>query len=203
MDAAVAGYFVKPVEIGMEERALSRKVFSYDRLIRPLEGEMTRLVWRIVRDREDAEDALQDALSTIWKKRRRVCVHPNPRALVLRICINAAYDALRKQHRRRKHEEPNSYEQNHAHIASSQTGALEKLVQKETEKEILAAIGRLPRRQAVAVLLRIVREQPYDMIARIMGCSEGTVRIHVARGRNRLSQWLAHLSPHPQKEVSK
>ena len=74
-------------------------------------------------------------------------------------------------------------------------------MQKETEREILEAVGRLPRKQAVAVLLRIVKEQPYDLIAQAMGCSESTVRIHVARGRARLNKWLAHLNPLPPGEV--
>jgi RNA polymerase sigma-70 factor (ECF subfamily) len=202
----------KPAEIAKEEGALKDRDFSYDRFIRPNEGQMTRVVWRIVRDPEDAEDTLQDALSTIWKKRGLVCVHPNPRALILKICINAAYDTLRKRSRRRKHEEPTTlhlYTQQedkpgltHS-LAASHTGALDKLVQKETEGEILEAIGRLPRKQAVAVLMRIVREQPYEVIAQAMGCSESTVRIHVARGRARLNKWLAHLNPHPPGEVSK
>jgi len=196
-------YIVKPVKIGREERAVTGKDFSYDQLIGPIEGRMTRLLWRIVRNPEDAQDALQDALSTIWKKRRRVCRHPNPQALILKICADAAYDTLRKQQRRRKHENPEEHRQNHENIVSCQTEAPDKLVQKETEAEILAAIGRLPRKQAVAVMLRIVQEQPYEIIASVLACSETTVRIHVSRGRNRLSQLLAHLAPRPPKEAAK
>jgi RNA polymerase sigma-70 factor, ECF subfamily len=205
-------YFDNALKIDKEEGALKDREFSYDRFIRPHEGQMTRVVWRIVRNPEDAEDTLQDALSTIWKKRRLVCTHPNPRALILKICIDAAYDTLRKRHRRRQHEEPTtlqhySREEDKPGLTHSQaishSSALDTLVQKETESEILDAIGRLPRNQAVAVLMRIVKEQPYELIARAMGCSESTVRIHVARGRARLNKWLAHLNPHPHGEVSK
>jgi RNA polymerase sigma-70 factor (ECF subfamily) len=204
--------FDNAAEIDKEEGALKDRDFSYDRFIRPHEGQMTRVVWRIVRNPEDAEDTLQDALSTIWKKRRLVCTHPNPQALILKICINAAYDTLRKRRRRRKHEEPTALHLDTQQedkprltnsLPASQTSALDKLVQKETEREILEAIGRLPRNQAVAVLMRIVKEQPYEVIAQAMGCSQSTVRIHVARGRARLNQWLAHLNPHPPGEVSK
>jgi RNA polymerase sigma factor (sigma-70 family) len=204
--------FDNALKIDKEEGALQDRDFSYDRFIRPNEGQMTRVVWRIVRNPEDAEDTLQDALSTIWKKRRLVCTHPNPRALILKICINAAYDTLRKRRRRRNHEEPTAlhlYSQQEDKpvftnsLTAFQASALDQLVQTETEREILEAIGRLPRNQAVAVLMRIVKEQPYEVIAQAMGCSENTVRIHVARGRARLSNWLAHLNPHPPGEVSK
>lgn len=190
--------------IATEEVALKDRDFSYNEHIRPHEELMARVVWRIVRHPEDAEDTLQDALSTIWKKRGLVGKHPNPQALILRICINAAYDTLRKRRRHKRDEstslhlypqEENNRGQLHS-LAASHANALDKLVQKETETEILEAIGRLPRKQAVAVLMRIVKEQPYEVIAQAMGCSETTVRIHVARGRARLNQWLAHLAPY-------
>ena len=41
---------------------------EYERLIAPIENRMIRCVWRIVRDPDDAEDALQDALLTVWKR---------------------------------------------------------------------------------------------------------------------------------------
>ncbi|MBZ5544338.1 MAG: hypothetical protein LAO07_11760, partial [Acidobacteriia bacterium] len=65
---------------------------EYERLIAPIEDRMIRSVWRIVRDPTDAEDALQDALLTVWKRWGPVRRHPNPHALALRICINAAHD---------------------------------------------------------------------------------------------------------------
>ncbi len=60
---------------------------------------------------------------------------------------------------------------------------------------ILAAIGRLPKRQAEAVLLRIVEEQSYEEIARGMNCSETTVRIHVMKARAALTRRLARHRP--------
>ena len=67
---------------------------DYEDLIRPIEHQMIRSVWRIVADPGDAEDAFQDALAKVWKNWGRVRRHPNPHALILRMCANAAYDAL-------------------------------------------------------------------------------------------------------------
>lgn len=91
-----------------------------------------------------------------------------------------------------KHEKQEESNQLSNRSESDLPDALEK---KETESEILKAISRLPRKQAVAVLMRIVQEQPYDAIAKTLGCKEVTARIHVSRGRVRLSQWLSHLIP--------
>ncbi len=74
----------------------------YDELIAPMEATMTRSIWRVVRNAELAEDCLQDALAVIWKKRFQVRLHPNPPALILKICLNTAYDSLRKLERMRR-----------------------------------------------------------------------------------------------------
>jgi RNA polymerase sigma-70 factor, ECF subfamily len=157
-----------------------------------MESRMMRSIWRIIRQKEAAEDALQDALALIWKKRDAVARHPNPQALILKISIAAAYDAVRKNRRRLRHEisglagEP---------ADDSAVPAVKESEDRRLRAAVLAAIGCLPRRQATAVLLRIVEEQSYEEIARAMDCSETTVRVHVNRARTALARRLAFLRP--------
>lgn len=56
---------------------------EYQRLLAPIEDQMMRAVWRVVRDPSDTEDAFQEALLRIWKRWDRICTHPNPHALIL------------------------------------------------------------------------------------------------------------------------
>lgn len=70
---AAAHYIVPERAVTVEPRA-----FDYDSLVRPLEGRLMRCVWRIVRQREAAEDALQDALTVIWRKGRWWPGTPSP-----------------------------------------------------------------------------------------------------------------------------
>jgi RNA polymerase sigma-70 factor (ECF subfamily) len=162
----------------------------YEQLIRPVEAQMMRTIWRIVRHDQLAEDTLQDAMTIIWQKRNRIQRHPNPPALILKICLNCAYDSLRKQHRLRQQQNLTKLT---ASVIQARNNASQELEQKQIVAEVLNAIGRLPRNQALAILMRIVKEQSYDVIAQSLGCSETTARIHVSRGRKRLSQWLVHL----------
>jgi len=192
---AKQGWLEHPEEIFLKDKKL-----FFEQLIEPIEHQMMRSIWRIVRDPEMAKDALQDSLAKIWKRLDRVRIHPNPRALILKICLNAAIDSLRKRKRLHQHEKT---EPLHRFPIQPNTTAYESLERKKTEAEILEAIKRLPRRQAVAVLMRLIQDQPYAVIAQAMECSETTVRIHVSRGRARLSQWLSHLKPASLKEVSK
>ncbi len=171
----------------------------YELLIAPVESQMIRTIWRVVRHPQLAEDTLQEALTTIWKKHSRIRRHPNPQALILKICLNAAYDSLRKQSWTQKNRISSLFKKV---PLSAEDTVSQDLERKETKNEIHNAISQLPRKQAVAVLMRVVQDLPYETIAQTMGCSEITVRIHVSRGRKRLSQRLSHLLSTPSKETS-
>jgi len=175
---------------------------DYERLIRPIEDRMIRTVWRIIRDLDDADEAFQKALLVIWNRWDRIRRHPNPHALILRICVNSAYDILRRKASQRRHEELEGIP---ANLPDPSFSAPEQLVdlEKENRAEIFLAIEQLPRKQAEAVLMRFVQELSYTEIARALGCREVTVRKHISRARARLCKLLAHLAPLSSKEVLK
>ena len=191
---AVTADIRRPVEAA----AMENREFDYDGLVRPMESRMMRSIWRIVRQKEAAEDALQEALAVIWKKRDAVARHPNPQALILKISVDAAYDALRKSRRRLRHEIQTAREE-FADVSAAPPP--KEAEDKSLRTEILEAIGCLPKRQATAGLLRIVEERSYEEIARAMDCSEATARIHVMRARAALARRLARHRPGSAGEV--
>jgi RNA polymerase sigma-70 factor (ECF subfamily) len=166
---------------------------EYERLIAPIEDRMMRTVWRVTRDPDDTEDAFQEALLTIWKRWDRILTHPNPQALVLQICINAAHDVLRRKVRQGKLTVMEDMPDSSASVLENISGA-------EQDAEVLRAIGLLSKNQARAMLMHAVEEIPYGDIAAAMDCRESTVRKHVARARTKLRTLLAHLLPAVQKE---
>jgi len=161
----------------------------YDTYLAPLETRMLRTAWRITRDRDRAHDALQDAMARIWKHRERVRCHPNPAALVLRITIQAAIDVLRRERRRRRAEGTATLS---SWRATSPTAAAERT---EAQAMVLEAVAQLPRKQAVAVTLRVLEDERYETIAAALGCAEATARVHVLRGREKLKYLLHALAP--------
>ena len=171
---------------------LAQTLSDYDRLIRPVEDQMVGSIWRILPNGDDADDALQDALVTILRRLPRIRCHPNPHALILKICADAAYDLLRRKLRRRSQEGATCELDAVAEATSSPP---EQLADRERDKEIASAIARLSRNQATAVVMRLIQRQTYRDIAAALGCQETTARIHVTRGRRRLSSLLAHLAP--------
>ena len=96
----VSGIAVAPL-IHPAAAAMDEREPGYDELIRPVESMMMRSIWRIVRQRESAEDALQDALAVIWRKRHEVARHPRPEALILRIALSGQGSSMTPAWRRR------------------------------------------------------------------------------------------------------
>jgi RNA polymerase sigma-70 factor (ECF subfamily) len=170
---------------------------EYERLIAPIEDRMMRAVWRVCRDPSDTEDAFQEALLAVWKRWDRIRSHPNPHALILHICTNAAHDALRRKARRGKWLDAAAIAED---IADSSAPASQTLSGAEQDAEVLRAIGLLSKNQGRAILMHAVEEIPYVEIAAAMDCREATVRKHVARARARLRRLLSHLIPAVRKE---
>jgi RNA polymerase sigma-70 factor (ECF subfamily) len=156
-------------------------------LITSLDRRLFATVWRVLRHAQDAEDALQNALTTIWQKRAAIESHPAPQALILRICADAAVDQLR---RRRNLNGQGELEDS---IPTNATGPAECAIERETSELLMSSIARLSPNQATAILMRFIQEEPFESIAAALGCSTTTAREHVARGRERLSQLLAHM----------
>jgi RNA polymerase sigma-70 factor (ECF subfamily) len=166
----------------------------YQELIAPIEDRMIRSVGRIVRNPDDAADAFQNALLYIWKDLEKIHKHPNPHGYIIRVCVSAAYDVLRKRSKVIKREVAAEYEPT-AHDSPEHLAS-----EKELEQDVLRAIASLPRQQAEAVLLRIVDGESFDSIAKALDCSETTARSHVSKGKAKLRELLSYLNPRRVKE---
>jgi RNA polymerase sigma-70 factor, ECF subfamily len=170
----------------------------YDDLIAPLETTMMRSIWRIVRNADLAEDCLQEALAVIWKKRLLISRHPNPPALILKICLDAAYDSLRRVATMRRQMDLSKLNDEPAPADHSADRHLE---ERELQEQVQQAIRRLPRKRALAVMMRLIHEESFEAIAQALDCSEVTVRIHISKGRAQLRKWLSPLCQSLRQEV--
>jgi RNA polymerase sigma-70 factor, ECF subfamily len=167
----------------------------YERHIRPMEPKLIGAVWRVLGNEQEASDALQDALTRIWKHRRQLETHSNPSAWMTRIALNAAYDRLRLR-------KASTTEPLPAEIEGADPSASSIIEQRETERALLKEIGRLSPKQGQAILLRLVEDLPFKDVAEALGCSEATARVHVQRGRERLRDRLSNLHPTPKRSQS-
>ena len=109
---------------------------------------------------------------------------------MLRICLNSAYDLLRRKTRQRQRENTSAVLPDLLEPAPT---IVQEISAANESGEVLAAIGSLSKNQGPPILMHTVEEITYRDIAAAMHCREVTVRKHVARARVRLRTLLFHL----------
>ncbi len=65
----------------------------------------------------------------------------------------------------------------------------------EPAEEIVVALGRLSPNQRACIVLRYLEDQPEAEVARLLGMRPGTVKAHLAKGRERLRAALGAATP--------
>lgn len=164
---------------------------DYDRIVRPIERQMMQSAWRYTQNAEDADDAFQEAIAQILRRMHPIRSHPNPQALILRVCTNVACDIVRRRLRRVSRERPLGGED----PATSAGDAAAALLDSKCRNQVSVAVARLPERQGTAVTMRFLLDCSYEKVATALGCAEATARVHAARGLEKLRDLLADLNP--------
>jgi RNA polymerase sigma-70 factor (ECF subfamily) len=180
--------------------ARSGEEAAYRELVRRYERPLFSLLYRMVRDRELAEDLAQEtfvkALNAIDSYRPEFKFS----SWIFKIANNAAIDHLRRREldtlslEGSPHAEtPEAIEATALQIGDRQESPLDEVEARELGGEIEAAIARLRPEYRSCILLRHVEGRAYEEIAEILGLPLGTVKTYIHRARNELRRELAHL----------
>ncbi|HEV8455489.1 MAG TPA: sigma-70 family RNA polymerase sigma factor [Gemmatimonadales bacterium] len=181
-------------------RARSGQEAAYRELIRRYERPVFALLFRMVRDRELAEDLAQEtfvkALNAIDSYRPEFKFS----SWIFKIGNNAAIDHLRRRELDTLSldgsphaETPEAMQATALQIGARQESPLDIVEAKELGGAIEAAIGSLRPEYRSCILLRHVEGRAYEEIAEILNLPLGTVKTYIHRARNELRQSLAHL----------
>lgn len=153
----------------------------YRREYRPLVG----LAFVLCGNRNAAEELVQDAFTTTYQKWSEVSTYDRPEAWIRTVLVNRT-----RSWGRRKSAEARAMTRLKGRRDGSGVGELA-----EPDHEFWTAVRNLPKRQSQAVALHYLEDRPVDDIAAILGCSTGTVKTHLSRGRSALSQSLSLPAP--------
>ncbi len=149
-------------------------------LVERHQTELYRYAFAMLRDREAAEDAVQDAferaLAALGRYPEEQLRSMRLRAWLYRVTLNVVRNALRRNRR----ETPVGPEKL-SELAGVASGE-----RREETMDVLAALGRLPERQRTAITLRYLQDLPYAEIVAATGWPEATARTLVRRGLGRL-----------------
>ncbi len=181
-------------------RAAAGSERAYRELLERYQRPVFSLVYRMVRDREQAEDLAQETFVKVFNHLQRYDPKYKFSSWIFKIASNLTIDTLRRKelvtvslqgsrHATTADEE----EATRITVESRDANPEEHLEAKELGEEIEQAIGTLRAEYRTAILLRHVEGRPYEEIAEIMGVPLGTVKTYIHRARGELRESLAHL----------
>jgi RNA polymerase sigma-70 factor, ECF subfamily len=150
---------------------------------------MWAVALRIMRDPEDAADALQDAYIAAFRRAASFRGESQVTSWLHRVVVNACLDRLRSIRLRETKPLPENLDR------SRKMGAITKdpVEIKEQRSVVAAALGTLNADQRAALVLVDMEGYSVEEAAQILGCAPGTVKSRCARGRARLLPLLSHL----------
>jgi RNA polymerase sigma-70 factor, ECF subfamily len=169
---------------------------AFDERFAALAALSYKVGYRLVGDRNEAEDLAQEALARAFASWRKVAAYDE--AWVARVTANLAIGRWRKSRRLVGDQAGGSRDGSDDGAAHrGRPGWVRPLPPPDPvdHLELVAALRSLPQRQREVVALRYLADLPESEVAAAMGCTTGTVKQHASRGLAALRRRLAHLGP--------
>ena len=141
---------------------------------------LRRMAVALCRDPHRADDLVQTTLEKMYGSWPRVHEMEDPHAYARTVLVRALISEQRRHWWTREHSTADAGER--------EVAAVEHL---DDRLDLRAALGSLPPRQRMAVVLRHLEDLPVGEVAVLMGCSEGTVKSTTSDGLRALRAMLA------------
>ena len=168
---------------------------AYRELISRYERPVFSLIFRMVRDRERAEDLAQEVFLRVYRSRKRYVPGSKFSTWLYTIAHNVASNAIRTLSRRKEVNlapqssgELSGNPMDAAAIAASGLMPTRQLDKAELRDVVKLAVGNLNERQRMAVLLNKFEHLSYEEIGEVMQLSPSAVKSLLSRARANLRE---------------
>ena len=169
-------------DLRLVERALGGDRDAFNDLVTHHQDHLWALVVRMVPDRDQASDAVQEAFLSAWRNLARFR-GGSVRSWLGRIAINSAMDAQRARKRRPSQPYPELEDDSWQPPAGAADDPERTVVASERSRALAAALARITADQRTAIVLFDIEGYDYHEIADLTGVSLGTVKSRIHRGR--------------------
>lgn len=166
---------------------------AFSEIVRRHRDRLWAVALRTLGDREEAADAVQDALMSAYRAARTFRGQSAVTTWLHRITVNACLDRARKAASRRASltDDTERLEQ----LLEPHESAAGPAEREDVHRQLIQALGQLPVEQRAALVLVDMQGYPVAEAAQVLDIAVGTVKSRCARGRARLLPLVAHLRP--------
>ncbi|WP_367043703.1 RNA polymerase sigma factor SigM [Streptomyces sp. Je 1-332] len=166
---------------------------AFSELVRRHRDRLWAVALRTLGDREEAADAVQDALVSAYRAAHTFRGQSAVTTWLHRITVNACLDRARKAASRKT--SPIDDTERLEQLLEPHESAAAPVERGDLQREVVEALGTLPHDQRAALVLVDMQGYPVAEAARVLEVPTGTVKSRCARGRARLLPLLTHLRP--------
>jgi RNA polymerase sigma factor (sigma-70 family) len=171
------------------ERALAGDLDAFNDLVLCYQDMLFALVVRMVPDRDQAADCVQEAFFSAYRNLTRFR-GGSVRSWISRIAINAAMDTQRLRKRRPAEPYPELEDDSWQPPADASADPVTTALETERHRAINRALAQVTDDQRAAIVLFDIEGYDYAEIAQMTGVSLGTVKSRIHRGRLALRSLL-------------
>ncbi|MEU4122562.1 RNA polymerase sigma factor SigM [Streptomyces virginiae] len=164
---------------------------AFGELVRRHRDRLWAVALRTLGDREEAADAVQDALVSAYRAAHTFRGDSAVTTWLHRITVNACLDRARKAASRRT--APLDDTERLERLLEPHESAEAPAERQDLHRQLLAALRTLPDEQRAALVLVDMQGYPVAEAADILDVPTGTVKSRCARGRAKLLPLLTHL----------
>ena len=181
-----------------EDFALVRKAKAgdgraYDLLMEMYHDAVFNIVYRMVRNKQEAEDLTQETFIKAYNSINSFNEEYAFSTWLFKIATNHCIDFFRKRKLKTySMDEPVQYKEDEIkHEYASDDPTMEyQMIDSEKSHLIREAINKLPEKYRLAIILRHHEEKSYEEIAQILHLPLGTVKARIFRAREMLKKYL-------------
>ncbi|WP_333743887.1 RNA polymerase sigma factor SigM [Streptomyces ardesiacus] len=166
---------------------------AFGELVRRHRDRLWAVALRTLGDREEAADAVQDALVSAYRAAHTFRGQAAVTTWLHRITVNACLDRARKAASRKT--APTDDTERLDQLLEPHESASAPAERNDLHRQLLGALSTLPADQRAALVLVDMQGYPVAEAARILDVPTGTIKSRCARGRARLLPLLTHLRP--------
>ncbi|MGW7485471.1 RNA polymerase sigma factor SigM [Streptomyces sp. NPDC054786] len=164
---------------------------AFGEIVRRHRDRLWAVALRTLSDREEAADAVQDALVSAYRAAHTFRGQSAVTTWLHRITVNACLDRARKAASRRT--SPVAETERLEQLLEPEESAAAPAERQDLHRELLSALRTLPEEQRAALVLVDMQGYPVAEAAAILEIPTGTVKSRCARGRARLLPLVTHL----------
>ncbi|MEV5781628.1 RNA polymerase sigma factor SigM [Streptomyces sp. NPDC052287] len=164
---------------------------AFGELVRRHRDRLWAVALRTLGDREEAADAVQDALVSAYRAAHTFRGQSAVTTWLHRITVNACLDRARKAASRKT--SPVDDTERLEQLLEPHESASAPAERNDLHRELVTALGTLPADQRAALVLVDMQGYPVAEAATLLDVPVGTVKSRCARGRARLLPLLTHL----------